>query len=115
MLSAPFDPAGFNLFLPFVKLQSALIINTHEMSRLRFTENCMEENRLIKKGSKIHVSTDEMEVTFQPAGGGTLGFRSGAGVSLGSGLPQALSYPLLSSRLCSYLGELLWLKKERYV
>lgn len=51
-----FDPVGFNLFLLFVKLQSALIINTQELSCVRLTESYAEENRLIKKGREIYVN-----------------------------------------------------------
>jgi len=55
--SASFDPEDFNLFLLFVKLQSALIINNaQEMSCIRLTENYIEENRLIKKGREIYVT-----------------------------------------------------------
>lgn len=53
---ASFDPVDFNLFLLFVKLQSALIINTQELSCVRLTESYAEENRLIKKGREIYVN-----------------------------------------------------------
>lgn len=46
---ASFDLLDFNLFLLFVILQSALIMNIQGVSCIRLTENFIEENRLIRR------------------------------------------------------------------